>query len=184
MAKGLNGIDVEAMGGFLDMVKGNRDLGNVKFVASSTWQGGCHSEVSVSQFYVNGGAAAPEDRKYQFRIDEPPPLGGSDQAPNPAEMLAAALCGCLTAAISANAALFGTQIDSLDVKTEIDWDVAGLLGLDRSVPCAAKGIHYTVTLKGPNPEGLRKAKETIDRKSPILRTLAEAIPITTTVVIE
>jgi uncharacterized OsmC-like protein len=51
------------------------------------------------------------------------------------------------------------------------------------VPSRAKGIHYTVTLSGDDAEKLRRAKETLDRKSAILKTLQEAVPVTTDVVI-
>jgi uncharacterized OsmC-like protein len=185
MSKGLNGIDLESIGAFADAVKADKDVAAVKFVAKSTWQGGTRCDATINEFYSNGQAASRPGRSFTVSMDEPPPLGGSDQYPNPAEMLAAALCGCLTAGIAANAALFGTEIESLEVETEIDWNLLGVLGLDREVPCAASGIHYTVKLKGKgSEEQLLRSKETLDRKSAILNTYLKPIAVTSKTVVE
>ncbi|MFN3986333.1 MAG: OsmC family protein [Rhodocyclaceae bacterium] len=185
MSKGLNGIDIEAMQGYVDAVKADANMAAVKFVAKSTWKGGTRCDATVTEFYANGQPASQPGRSFTVSMDEPPPLGGSDQHPNPAEMLAAALCGCLTAGIAANAALFGTEIDSLEVETEIDWNMLGLLGLDRDVSCGAKAIHYTVRLKGKGDrEHLLRSKETLDRKSAVLNSFLLPIPVSSETVVE
>lgn len=184
MSKGLNGIDLDAMGAFVDAVKADKAAGAVKFVARSSWQGGTRCDAHITEFYSNGQAASRPGRSFTVSMDEPPPLGGSDLHPGPAEMLAAALCGCLTAGIAANAALFGTEIESLEVETEVNWNMLGILGLDRSVPCAAEAIHYTVKLKGKGtPEQLLRSKETLDRKSAILNSYMHPIPVSSKTVI-
>lgn len=185
MGTGLNGIDVDSMQGFVDAVKADNGAAAVKFVAKSTWKGGTRCDATITEFYSNGQPASRPGRSFTVSMDEPPPLGGSDQYPNPAEMLAAALCGCLTAGIAANAALFGTEIDSLEVETEIDWNMLGLLGLDRQVPCGAKAIHYTVKLKGKGSEAqLLRSKETLDRKSAVLNSYLQPIAVTSETVVE
>jgi uncharacterized OsmC-like protein len=178
-----NGVNLTDVGSYVDAVKKDPAQGQVKFVARSSWAGGTKTNVEVSQFYANGQAVAPQGRSFAFSVDEPGVLGGSDQAPNPGEMIAAALCGCLTAGIATNAALFDTTLDGIEVAVEVDWDMLGILGLDRSVSSRASGIHYTVTLSGEDGDKLRRAKETLDRKSAVLKTLQEAVPVTTDVII-
>jgi uncharacterized OsmC-like protein len=114
-------------------------------------------------------------------------LGGTDEAPNPVEYLAAGLCGCLTAGIASNAALFGTDLEKIEVSVEVDYDIIGLLGLDRSVGTGATELRYTVRLKGApgaSRESVQRAKETIDRKSPVRSTLQNPLEITTDVIVE
>jgi uncharacterized OsmC-like protein len=178
-----NGINMTDLGAYVDAVKSDPSQGQVKFVARSSWGGGANTNVEVSQFYADGKPAAPQGRSFSFNLSEPGALGGDDTAPNPGEMIAAALCGCLTAGIATNAALFDTTLEDIEVSVEVEWDMLGILGLDRSVPSRAKGIHYTVTLSGDDADKLRRAKETLDRKSAILKTLQEAVPVTTDVVI-
>lgn len=184
MSKGLNGIDLESMGGFVEAVKADNKAGAIRFVARSTWQGGARCDAQISEFYSNGEVASRPGRSFTVSMDEPAPLGGSDQHPGPGEMLAAALCGCLTAGIAANGALFGTEIESIEVETEIDWNMLGILGLDRAVPCGAEAIRYTVKLKGKGSEAqLLRSKETLDRKSAILNTYLHPVTVSSKTVI-
>ncbi len=88
-------------------------------------------------------------------------------------MLLAALAGCVTSGIATNAALFDVPIDGLDIDLEADIDARGF-GHDKSVRNGFSDIRYTVTIQSPAPEDkVRRCKETIDRKSPVLDTLAK-----------
>ena len=186
-ANGVNGVALTPIGQFIDAVKAEPDAAHITFRASSRWVGGTKADVSVTDFLSNGVSAAPQSRSFKLTVDEPGVLGGGDSAPNPVEYLAAGLCGCITAGIATNAELFGIALDRLEVDVDIDFDVIGLLAVDRSVPTGATGINYTVRLKGKDgvtPEQLEKCKAVIDNKSPVRNTLAGAIPITTRVVVE
>lgn len=179
-----NGVNVKALAQYVEAVKDNRELARVRFKATSRWQGGCRTEVALSEIHAAGKNIAPATRTHILHVDEPEPLGGHDSAPNPVEYIAAGLCGCLTAGVATNAALFETELDSIEVEVDVDFDVIGLLGLDRSTSTGAQRIHYTVRLKGPGArEALERAKATIDRKSPIANTLAGAIEVTTDLVV-
>jgi uncharacterized OsmC-like protein len=182
----VNGVSLEPIGQFIEVVKGNADAAHITFKASSRWRGGTKSDVSITNFLSNGGSASPEGRKFTMTVDEPQVLGGTDSAPNPVEYLAAGLCGCITAGIATNAELFGVPLDKLEVDVEVDYDVIGLLAVDRSVPTGSTGIKYTVRLKGKDGvtrEQLEKCKKVIDGKSPVRNTLAGAIPMRTEVII-
>lgn len=183
----VNGVSLEPIGCFIDVVKGDPDAAHITFRAFSRWTGGTKADVSVSEFLSNGSAASPTGRSFQLSVDEPGVLGGGDTAPNPVEYLAAGLCGCLTAGIATNAELFGVALEKLEVEVDMDFDVIGLLAVDRSVPTEASGISYTVRLKGKNGvtrEQLERCKAVIDGKSPVRNTLAGLIPMRTKVVIE
>ena len=183
MADHPNGVDLAQVQQYVEGVKADPAMAQVRFVANSRWDGGTRADITVSDLYVGGQSAVP-NRHFTVRTDEPGALGGTDQAQNPAELLAVALCGCLTAGIATNAALFGTELEGCEVSVAIDWNMLGILGLDRSVPTQASGIHYTVKLKGKDKEALRRSKETLDRKSAVLNTLKNAIPVTTDLIIE
>ena len=179
-----NGVDLASIIAFADAAKADPAAAQVKFVARSEWKGGARCDAHIAEFYANGQPASRPGRAFTLSMDEPPPMGGHDAHPNPGEMLAAAICGCLTAGIAANAALFGTELDSIEVEAEVDWNLLGVLGIDRGVPCGASGVHYTVRLKGKgSAEQLRRSKETLDRKSAILNTLLTPIPVTSSTVI-
>lgn len=183
----LNGVALDSVQQYVTAIRQDAAQANVTFIARSQWQGGTRTAIRVGEFLVDGHNAARAERDFTLHCDEPPALGGSDEAPNPVELLAAGLCGCLTAGIATNAALFETALEKLEVEVRCDWDMRGVLGLDKSVPNQASGIHYTVRLKGKpgvSAQQLQRCKETLDRKSAILNTLLHAVNATTDTIIE
>lgn len=185
MTKMRNGVNLENVEALVGAIKENSSLGNVRFSARSEWKGGTRAEVTVSELHAGGQNIAAPGRSFKLLVDEPPQLGGTDEAPNPVEYLAAGLCGCITAGIATNAALFGTDLDKIEVSVEADFDIRGLVAIDRSIPTGAQEIRYTVRIKGKGPrEGLARSKETIDRKSPVRNTLANPLKIITEVIVE
>ena len=179
-----NGIDLENVNGYVEAVKADTGNAHVQFVARSEWVGGAATKVTCKEFYVNGAPGSRPERNFSFNIDEPAALGGQDSAPNPVEYLAGALCGCLTAGIATNSALFGNDLEKIEVEVAVDFDMRGILGLDRTVPNNAMKAHYKVKLKGASKEGTLKSKETLDRKSAIKNTLQLPLEITTEVEVE
>jgi uncharacterized OsmC-like protein len=98
-------------------------------------------------------------------------------------VLLASLAGCVTSGIAANAALFDVPIDALDIELEADIDLRGVFGHDKSVRNGFTDIRYTVTIQSPASEDkVRRCKETIDRKSPVLDSLANPVRITSSFV--
>ena len=183
----VNGVDLAPVGQFIEAVKGDRKVAHVTFRATSHWSGGTGSDVTITEFLSNGAAASPAGRHFKLKVDEPHVLGGADAAPNPVEYLAAGLCGCITAGIATNAELFGIALDKIQVDVDVNFDVTGLLAVDRSVPTGSTGIKYTVRLKGGDGvtrAQLEKCKTVIDGKSPVRNTLAGLIPMHTEVIIE
>ena len=152
------------------------------FVGCAT-PGGTRSEVTVDSVLAGGNEMSPSGRRFTVAVDEPPYLGGADAAPNPVEVLLAALAGCVTAGIATNADMFGVPIDAMNIELEADVDARGMLGHDKSVRNGVTDIRYTVTIKSPASEDkVRRCKETIDRKSPVRNTLASPVNITSNLV--
>lgn len=181
MDKVINGVNLDNIANLVNGIKADPDMAKVQFKAESTWKGGTKAEVQISEILSNGNNIYP-NRKFHLTVDEPSVLGGTDEYPNPVEYLATALCGCLTAGIATNAALFNTELEKIDVKVEVNFDVHGVLGLDRSKPSGPLNLHYKVKLKGKNgttEEQLRKSKETLDKKSPVKNTIELPLTVTT-----
>lgn len=182
-----NGVDLASIGSLIEAITTSPALADVKFKARSEWRGGTLTEVTIDEVHANNANISSPERHFKLLVDEPPYLGGTDLAPNPVETMAAGLCGCLTAGIVTNSALFGTELEKVNVEVTVDFDVHGVLGLNKQSPNGAVGLHYKVTLKAKEPgqtEKLTKSKETIDRKSPVRNTLELPLRITTEIVVE
>ena len=82
-AKSINGVNLEPIGQFVEVVKAHPEAARITFKASSSWGGGTQSEVTIAEFLSNGGVASPTGRRFSLVVDEPNVLGGGDSAPNP-----------------------------------------------------------------------------------------------------
>jgi uncharacterized OsmC-like protein len=179
MALGLNDVDVDGIKAFDRKVRENPAFGKRTVKIRSSWRRGAKALIEIGAQEAAGQSVTPPTRRFFVTMDAPPGLGGVDAAPTAAESLVAALAGCLTSGIAANAALFDVPVDGIAIEMEADIDFRGLLGHDRSVRNGFSDIRYTVTIQSPaDEERVRRCKETIDRKSPVGDTLANPVNIT------
>jgi uncharacterized OsmC-like protein len=184
MALENNGVQLENIEQLVTLIQSNPDFAKVKFSAKSRWLGGTRTEVTISKLEAGGETISRPDRHFTLQVDEPAELGGTDLAPGPIEYLAAGLCGCLTAGIATNAALFKTSLDKIDIEVEMDYDLHNILAVDRGGPKNVTELRYTVRLGGPAAkEAQTRAKLTIDGKSPVRSTLELPLDIVRTDVI-
>jgi uncharacterized OsmC-like protein len=179
MTLGRNDVNLDALKATDQLIRENPALAKVVIKATSTWQRGTKTQVTVGEWSAGGNNMAAPPRRFTIMVDEPEILGGVDGAPFPPEVLLAALAGCVTNGTATNAALFDVPIDGIQIAMEAHLDARGFLGHDKSVRNGITDIHYTVTIQSPAPEEkVRKCKETIDRKSAIRDTLANPVNIT------
>jgi uncharacterized OsmC-like protein len=178
-----NDVNVEKVRATDAAVRQTPGLEKLVVKAKSTWCRGTMTQVTLSEWYAGGNRMTPPPRRFTIMVDEPPDLGGGDNAPFPIEVVLAALAGCVTNATATNAALFDVPIDGIEMELEAHVDARGFLGHDKSVRNGITDIDYTITIQSPaSEEKVRKCKETIDRKSAVRDTLANPVNITSTFV--
>jgi len=91
--------------------------------------------MSFLQFFHSGNSEnitkfVGESRQFQITIDEPPTLGGNDEAANPVEYTLASLAGCLNVVAHLIAKELEIEIQSLKIHVEGDLDPGKLLAGD------------------------------------------------------
>ena len=134
------------------------------FEARSRQTDGFRSEVTIRQFTVP--------------VDEPAALGGSDSAPNPVELVLAALASCQEITYRLYADALGIPLNGVTVELEGDIDLRGFFAVDPEVRPGYQEIVATVTLDSPAPaEDLRRLKETVDTHCPVLDILRNPVPV-------
>jgi uncharacterized OsmC-like protein len=175
-----NGVNLTHIEGLTGAIAENPAVAEVQFKATSVWKGGTQAEVSIGPMISGGTDISDESRRFTMTVDEPGVLGGADDYPNPVEYLATALCGCITAGIATNAALFDIELTKIEVDVDVNFNIHGVLGMNRDYPNGPLDLHYAVRLAGPGAtELMAKSKETIDRKSPIKNTIELPLRVTT-----
>lgn len=158
----VNGIDLEIGQKIIETVKDNPEFGKTLWRARTVWKGGTKAESDIRGFKVS--------------MDEPLDLGGTDTAPNPVEMVLAALGSCLVVGYSLNAAMLGIELQKIEIELEGDIDLPGFFGLPSDILPGYTSIRAKVFLK--SAAGLEKLEEVHNRvtaTSPVGLTLSKNV---------
>jgi uncharacterized OsmC-like protein len=163
-AGAVNGVNVPVVMKLLEDVKRDALRGATHWEVTTAWKGGTISETKVTGCGIGGKRV---NRAFSFRSDEPLELGGTNQHPNPQELLLGALNACMTVGYVALSSLMGIEMESVEIQTEGDIDLRGFLGLDKSVKAGYDELRYTVRIKGNGtPEQFQTIHETVMATSP------------------
>jgi len=144
MSNTINGINVGALQQFVQTVTDTPAKGNVRYNVKTKWQRQTRSIATVSHYEIGGARHA---RHFEIAADEPAELLGQDTAPNPQELLLAALNACMSVGYAAHAAAMGITIHSLEIDTDSQIDLRGFLGLDEAVNPGFDEVSYVVRLR-------------------------------------
>jgi len=160
----VNGLDLNALGEVVEAIQQDATQAKVSFDVTTRWTGQTRSETVVDGFTIAGNRVA---RTHKIVADEPCELLGGDSAPNPQELLMAAVNACMMVGYVAGAALHGITLESLEIATRGTLDLRGFLGLDDTVPPGYEAIDYDVSIKGNGtPEQFEEIHQTVMKTSP------------------
>ena len=174
----VNGVDIGVLGGTVNAIQGDPELGKCHFRATNKWADGTHNRSTVTGFY---GAKQEIAHKQKFTLvaDEPAILAGNDDGANPVEHLLHALASCLTTSIVAHAAVRGIMIEELESELEGDIDLNGFLGLSPSTPKGYTDIRVKFSIKAN--DGDMETIRSLAAFSPVFNTLVQGVPVEVTV---
>lgn len=155
----------------IEEVKADPRTAHVSFGADTRLLNGLQCEAVIRDFTVN--------------IDEPEHLGGTNTAPNPVEMLLAALGACQEIMYSAYAAMMDIHLHEVKVNVSGKLDLRGLFALDPAVHAGFSEINFETTLVSwAPPADLQRLREMVEHHCPVMDTLMRPIPVRGTVIIK
>jgi uncharacterized OsmC-like protein len=173
MTPKVNGIDLHALGLMVEAINGDPAEARVEFRVRTGWTGGTRSETVVDSYVIGGETIA---RRFKIVADEPLELCGANTAPNPQELLMAAVNACMTVGYVANAALRGINLSALEIEMHGELDLRGFLSLDEAVPAGYREIAYTVRMQGDGDAAqYREIHDAVMRTSPNFFNMAQPI---------
>jgi uncharacterized OsmC-like protein len=118
---------------------------------------------------------------HTFKVDEPPALGGADEAANPVQYALASLGSCQAITYRFWAEQLGISFDSLTVRVEGDLDIRGFFGFDDTVRPGFSAIRVDVTVTGPgSDERYSELAAAVDAHCPVLDLFKNPVPVTRT----
>ncbi|MEJ2682831.1 MAG: OsmC family protein [Candidatus Sulfobium sp.] len=110
-------------------------------------------------------------REHLVKADYAEAAGGSNEAPNPIELLLSAFAACVEAAFYEFAVHEGLTINSLSVEVEGKLDLRGLFMID-DVSAGFKDINYTFNIETPDDAGkVRELAERVIAHCPVVDSL-------------
>ncbi|RKU04277.1 osmotically inducible protein C [Burkholderia sp. Nafp2/4-1b] len=178
----LNGIDVSALNAIVEGVASNPGSATAAFRVKTEWQGQTNTVATVSEYTLFDKKYS---RHFEIAADEPRELLGNNSAPNPQELLMAALNACMSVGFAANAAAMGIKLEKLEIETEGQLDLRGFLGLDPTIKPGYEEVRYTVRIKSDaSREQIEQLHQVVVNTSPNFSNFATPIRMISSLVID
>lgn len=138
--------------------------------------------MAVEQFNATahlqaGTLVKVQARGFEFTLDEPESLGGTDTAMNPVEALLGALGACQAIVARSYAPMFNVELDEFWVTLEGDLDPDGFMN-KAAVRCGFSDIRYTYHFKSSSSEqSISEFIDFIGTKCPVGDSLVQGVKL-------
>jgi uncharacterized OsmC-like protein len=163
MTRSCTTLDLNAYDATRAAVQSDPTAGRGSFKATTEW--------------IDGARARTTARSFSIETDEPSPLGGTDRAVDPMELLLASVGTCLTIGWVTHAARRGIDFRDLRIDVEGDYDLAGYLALGDTRP-GFGAVRYTVHVDTDAPdEVLDEIRKAAEIGSPMVDNVANVTPL-------
>ena len=164
MTRSCFSLDMDTFEQTKEAIRTDPNLGKGAFTTVTEW--------------LDGSMARTTARSFTIETDEPTPLGGTDKAIDPMELLLAAVGTCLQIGWVTHANRRGVDFRSLRIETRGDYDLSGYLALDKSIPPGFLNISYTVEVDtDADPAVLEEIRAAAETGSPVTQNVLRGTPI-------
>ncbi len=117
-------------------------------------------------------------RGFEFVVDEPDSLGGTDVGPNPVEYLLGALAGCLNVTAHVVAREMDLDVSNLEISIEGDLDPAKFMGKNDDGRAGFREIRVDVEADvDASDETIRTWLSAVETRCPVSDNLTGDTPI-------
>jgi uncharacterized OsmC-like protein len=96
-------------------------------------------------------------RDFEFVVDEPSSLGGTDDGPNPVEYLIGAWAGCLNVVVHTVGEERGIDLENVSIAIEGDLDPRKFLGIDEDPRAGYQEIDVRIEVESDADEAALEA---------------------------
>ncbi len=164
MPKRRSPVDLSAFEATRKAVASDPDIGVASFTTLTRWEDGARARTTARSFVVE--------------TDEPQPLGGTDTAVDPMELVLAAVGTCLTVGWVTQGVQRGVEYRSLEVRVTGSYDLRGYLALSGDIRPGFHTIDYTVHADcDASPQTLEEIRAAVEATSPMFDNVKNATPV-------
>ena len=170
-----NGIPAAGLSELAAEIKQQPPQGIATYGVQVQWLSGTRSQASTLPMKVGDQTV---NRDFNWTIDEPKQLGGSNHAPNPQEYLLSGFGSCMMVAYLVGATIMGIQLSHLAIEVHSEIDLAGFLSVRDDAVVPLKGIRYVVRVAGDGTLAqFETLRQTAQAHSPNAMSLATAVSV-------
>ena len=118
-----------------------------------------------------------EARDFEFVVDEPSSLGGTDDGPNPVEYLIGAWAGCLNVVIHTVGEERGIDLERVEIDIEGDLDPRKFLGIDEDPRAGYREINARIEVESDaDEEALEALAAEVKERCPVGDNIENSTP--------
>ncbi len=133
----------------------------LKVATEGKWEKGLQTSINIRNFET-------------IIVDEPKSLGGTDEGPNPVELVLAGLSSCASVMIAFIAKEQNFSYADVKFKNEGTLDLRGLQGVEGVSPHFQSVTFDVYFNTEESQERINALKEEVERRCPVLNLLADA----------
>lgn len=123
-----------------------------------------------------------EAREFEFVVDEPAALGGTNSGPNPVEYLIGAWAGCLNVVVHTVSDERGIDIDGVEIDIHGDLDPRKFLGAVDDVRAGYQELDVQIEVESDaDQETLDALAAAVEERCPVGDTIANPTPTDVTI---
>lgn len=145
MPDNINGISVSRLERYKQMIAEFPERALVDFSVGSSWHNQTKMGVDSTSCTIGDVAIKKSFNQEAGVVDE---FFGSNDGPNPQELLIAAINASMMVAYVMHAAARGITLYKVEVETHGQIDLRGLLGVDPDTQPGFKSLSYVVKIRG------------------------------------
>jgi uncharacterized OsmC-like protein len=173
-----NGVNTAALLEAREQLSGAPEAAEFTWRAKCSWVDGTFSQTTVEGF---SGLGTDHNHKtrFTFDADHPACFASEDRGATPAEILLAALAGCLTAGVASVAQHREIQLRSVAATVEGTMNVLGVLGADPEVRNGFSGITVSFDIDADaSPEDIRALVAQSQKRSAVYDIVTNPTSVT------
>lgn len=123
-----------------------------------------------------------EARDFEFIVDEPAALGGTNSGPNPVEYLIGAWAGCLNVVVHTVGEERGIDLDSVEIEVQGDLDPRKFLGAVEDVRAGYQELQVRIEVESDaDEETLDALGAEVEERCPVSDNIGNPTPTNVTI---
>ena len=171
----LNGINLEGLAQYTALITQQKEEAISAYGITAEWLGGTQTRVTTHNQQI-GSVEVTKD--FNFTIDEPNELLGSNSFPTPQDYLLGGMAGCMMVGFVVGATAKGIKLDSVKLMIKGALNLRGFLNVDATAPIGFEEIEFNFDVEGNGTkEQYNEIIHNVQRFSPNYRTISDSVTV-------